>query len=92
VYRESLFDDLPIAHSPAKAAQTPCPRPPLAPPTLPLVMAPTIAELLARLGPTHVAIAARVGLSRPQITNVINGQFGAGRHLVRRVLELAKVA
>ena len=92
VYRESLFDDLPVATVPAKAMPMPHPRPPLAPPTLPLVLAPTIAELLTHLGPTHAAIAARVGLSRPQTTNVINGQFGASRRIVRRVLELVRAA
>jgi hypothetical protein len=56
------------------------------------MMPPTIAELLPRLGPTHAAIAERVGLSRPQITNIINGRFGPGRHLARRVLHLARVA
>jgi len=37
-------------------------------------------------------IAARVGLSRPQATNTIRGRFGVSRSIVRRVLELAKVA
>jgi hypothetical protein len=92
VYRETLFDELPAATPPAKAMPMPHTRPPLRSPTLPLVMAPTIAELLTRLGPTHAAIAERVGLSRPQITNVINGRFGASHHLARKVLELAKAA
>jgi hypothetical protein len=93
-YRECLFDDLPPASAPQRAmaaAATPL-RPPRSPPTLPLLMAPTIAELLPRLGPTHAAIAERVGLSRPQITNVINGRFGPGRDLSRRVLDLARAA
>jgi hypothetical protein len=34
----------------------------------------------------------RVGLSRPQTTNIINGQFGASRRVVRRALELAQAA
>jgi hypothetical protein len=43
-------------------------------------------------GPTHEAIAERVGLSRPQVTNIICGRFGASRPIVRRVLELARAA
>jgi len=31
----------------------------------------------------------RVGLSRPQATNIIGGRFGVSRLVVRRVLELA---
>ena len=37
-------------------------------------------------------IAARVGLSRPQATNIIRGRFGASRSIVRRVLEVARAA
>jgi hypothetical protein len=94
VYRESLFDDLPAASPPTREERVDVRRyrPPLSPPTLPLTMPPTIAELLTGLGPTHVAIAKRVGLSRPQITNVINGRFGPGRHLARRTLELTRAA
>ena len=53
---------------------------------------PTVADLLASLGPTHEAIAERVGLSRPQVTNVIVGRFGVGRLVARRVLELSQAA
>jgi DNA-binding LacI/PurR family transcriptional regulator len=47
---------------------------------------------MLRLDSTHAEIGKAVGLSRPQITNVINGQFGVSRRVVRRVLELAKAA
>ena len=46
----------------------------------------------ARLFPRMRRSAEAVGLSRPQITNVINGRFGASRRVVRRVLELATAA
>jgi hypothetical protein len=94
VQPDGLFEALPEATAPPKPlpSQKPIPRPPLTAPTLPLAMAPTVAELLTRLASTHAAIAERVGLSRPQVTNLINGQFGASRRVVRRVLELAKAA
>jgi hypothetical protein len=38
-------------------------------PSLPLAYPPSIADLLVGLGPTHEAIAERVGLSRPQTTS-----------------------
>jgi hypothetical protein len=94
VDRQSLFDELPSASASAKGrgATKARARPPLPIPTLPLAMAPTVADMLGLLGPTHAAIAQRVGVSRPQVTNIINGRFGAGRDLARRVLELARAA
>jgi hypothetical protein len=62
------------------------------PPSLQMDYPPSIADLLAGLGPTHEAIAERVGLSRPQVTNLICGRFGASRPIVRRVLGLARAA
>jgi hypothetical protein len=62
------------------------------PPSLQMDYPPTVADLLAGLGPTHEAIAERVGLSRPQTTNIICGRFGASRPIVRCVLELARAA
>jgi plasmid maintenance system antidote protein VapI len=52
----------------------------------------TVADMLAGLGLTHDAIAARVGVSRQQVTNVIAGRFGVSRPIARRVLELARAA
>lgn len=53
---------------------------------------PTVADLLAGLGSTRQAAAERIGLSRPQVTNVIVGRFGVSRPIARRVLELARAA
>ncbi len=47
----------------------------IAPLSLPLAYPPSIVDMLAGLGPTHEAIAERVGLSRPQVTNVIVRSF-----------------
>jgi hypothetical protein len=59
---------------------------------LPLDFPPTVIELAASLGPTHQAIAEKLGISRPQVSNIINGQFGSGRWVARRVIELARAA
>jgi len=93
--RVGLFfvDDLPEAKAPQKAKpahRTSRKRDKIAPPSLPLPYAPTVAELLAGLGPTHEAIGERVGLSRPQVSNVIQGRFGVSRPIARRVLELSR--
>src|SRR5487761_1963970 len=53
---------------------------------------PDVVELMAKLGPTHQAIATRLGTSRPQVTNIINRQFGCSHIVARRVLELAMAA
>ncbi len=51
-----------------------------------------VIETMRGLGPTHEAIAGRLGISRPQATNILNRQFRPSRAVVKRVLELAKVA
>lgn len=51
-----------------------------------------VLETMKSLGETHEEIARRLGISRPQATNILNGQFRPGRDVVRRVLELARVA
>jgi hypothetical protein len=92
-YRDSLFDEpLPVLAAPPRPKSAPRKREKIAPPSLPLAYAPSIADLLVALGQTHEAIAERVGLSRPQTTNIICGRFGASRPIVRRVLELALAA
>ncbi|HKI15466.1 MAG TPA: hypothetical protein VKA12_10780 [Roseiarcus sp.] len=85
-YRESLFDEdlLPVLVVPQRPRPAPRKRCKIEPPSLPLAYPPSIADLLADLGPTHEAIAARVGLSRPQTTNIICGRFGVSRPIVRR--------
>lgn len=47
---------------------------------------------LYRIGGTHEAYAHRLGISRPQATNILNGQFGASRAVARRALELMRAA
>ena len=56
---------------------------------LPLERQPDVIDIMARLGLTHEAIAARIGTSRPQATNILNRQFGCSRQVARRVLQLA---
>ena len=87
-YRDSLFDAEPLLllAPPPKLKAPPRNRDKIPPPSLPLAYPPSIADLLAGLGPTHEAIAERVGLSRPQVTNIIVGRFGVGRPIARRVL------
>ena len=51
-----------------------------------------VLETMKGLGETHDKIARRLGISRPQATNILNGQFRPGREVVRRVLELARAA
>jgi hypothetical protein len=51
-----------------------------------------VLETMKGLGETHDEIARRLGISRPQATNILNGQFRPSRDVVRRVLELARAA
>lgn len=62
------------------------------PPSLPLNYPPTVPEVMTRLAATHREIGERLGLSRPQTTNIIQGRFGVSRNVARRVLELARAA
>jgi hypothetical protein len=93
-YRDSLFDaePLPVLAAPPRPKSLPMKRDKIPPPSLQMDYPPSIADLLAGLGPTHEAIAERVGLSRPQVTNLICGRFGASPPIVRRVLGLARAA
>ena len=51
-----------------------------------------VLETMKGLGETHEEIARRLGISRAQTTNILNGQFRPSRDVVRRVLELARAA
>ena len=51
-----------------------------------------VLEAMRGLGQTHEEIGRRLGLSRPQTTIILNGQFRPSRDVVRRVLELARAA
>ncbi len=93
-YRDSLFDGepLPLLATPQRPRPAPRKREKIEPPSLQMDYPPTVAELLLGLGPTHQAAGERVGLSRPQVTNIICGRFGVSRPIARRVLELALAA
>lgn len=93
-YRDSLFDDvpLPMLVAPQRPKAATSKRNKIPPPSLPLAYPPTIADLLAGLGPTHQAAAERVGLSRPQVTNIICGRFGVSRRTAQQVLQFARAA
>ncbi len=93
-YRDSLFDGepLPVLAAPQRPKGPPRPRLKIAPPSLPLDYAPTVADLLAGLAETHRAAGELVGLSRPQATNIINYQFNPSPAVAQRVLELARAA
>ena len=73
IYRDELFSPLPVLAAPVRPKPAPRKRERHELPTLPLSCPPTIADMLAGLGPTHETIAQQVGLSRPQVTNVIVG-------------------
>lgn len=93
--RYGLFnlDDLPAMPPAARVGRSATRvRPKLPAPSLPLEYPPTISDLLPRLGPTDTAIARRIGISRPHVTNVRLGQFNPSRAVVRCVLELARAA
>jgi hypothetical protein len=96
-HQYSLFDDLPPMLAPARQEPHPLPRANneirlAAQGDLPLAYEPDITALMRRLGPTHSDIAAKIGRSRAQVTNIIVGRFGPSRTVVQRVLELTKAA
>jgi hypothetical protein len=92
-FRDSLFaEPLPLLAAPQRPKVPPRRREKLPPLSLPLTYPPSIVEMLVELGPTHEAVAARVGLSRQQVTNVIHGRFGVSRSIAQRVLKLARAA
>ncbi len=90
-----LFDRLPDTGAPQRE-RVPMPRPKIEPaPMLRLFSVVGNVDVLAAmkgLGETHDEIGRRLGLSRPQTTNILNGQFRPSRDVVRRVLELARAA
>jgi len=93
-HRESLFDGLtlPLMAAPARPKAPPRKRERIPPPALLLEYPPSIADILPSLGATHEEIAALMGLSRPQVSNIIVGRFGMSHRYVLRVLELARAA
>jgi hypothetical protein len=94
--RETLFD---LPALPAKEAQTvrpKRPRPPIATKhsgqgELPLGV-PDIADLIRIIPGTDAERATLIGLSRAQVTNIRNRQFGPSRHVARRIVEIAMAA
>lgn len=91
----ALFDQLPAMAAPQRE-RPPVPRPKVEPaPMLRLFALIPNVDVIAAMktfGATHQEIADRLGLSRPQVTNILSGQFGASREIVRRVVELARAA
>jgi hypothetical protein len=95
---QGLLLDVAATSPPAKSLPLPTPRPkrPPSPPTMfslfDIAPGADLIETMKTLGSTHRAIAERIGISRPQVTNIINRQFGPSSSVVRRVLDLAKAA
>lgn len=93
-----MFGPLPDHHAPERAARS-RPRPRLkyevrheGQADLGLNIENIVRLALHRIGGTHETYAARLGISRPQATNIMNGQFGASRTVVRRAIKLMRVA
>ena len=93
-HQYGLFDDLPAIRAPAPLGSRPRQRVIRfsAQHALPLVCEPDVVDLLRSLAPTHSEIAAKIGRSRQQVTNIIVGRFGPSTAVVRRVLELSRAA
>jgi hypothetical protein len=92
-----LFNDLPAAHAPARHVGPSRPQVKRAvcsieQAVLQLDYPPDAVALLRNLAPTHAQIAAKIGRSRQQVTNIIAGRFGPSPEVVRRVLELSRAA
>jgi hypothetical protein len=90
-----LFDWLPDANT-SQRERVPAPRLKIEPAPMLRLFAVVgnvdVLETMKGLGVTHEEIGRRLGLSRAQTTNILNGQFRPGRQVVRRVLELASKA
>jgi hypothetical protein len=92
-----LFNDLPTAHAAARQLRSSRPQVKRAvcfieQAVLQLDCPPDAVALLRNLAPTHAQIAAKIGRSRQQVTNIIACRFGPSPEVVRRVLELSRVA
>jgi hypothetical protein len=92
-----LFNDLPGAHAPARQVGPSRPQVKNAvcsieQADLQLDYPPDAVALMRNLAPTHAQIAAKIGRSRQQVTNIIAGRFGPSQEVVRRVLELSRAA
>ena len=96
IVKENLFDWLPDMHAPERLNAPPRHRDKIAPAPMLRLFAVLgnvdIIEAMRSVGPTHKAIAERIGISRSQATNIINSQFRPSRAVVRRVLEMARAA
>ncbi len=92
----SLFAKLPATEAPNECQREPVERPKIEPAPMLRLFAVVgnidVLETMKGLGATHEEIGRRLGISRAQTTNILNGQFRPSREVVRRVLELAKAA
>ncbi len=92
----TLFSELSDMRAPDRLSAAPRHRDKIAP--VPMLRLFTVVgnvdilDTMRALGPTHEAIAERLGISRPQVTNILNTQFRPSRAVVKRILELAKAA
>lgn len=97
-YPDGLFGSLPDQRAPERAARA-RPRPRLkfnvrheGQIDLGFRIENVVRLALYRVSGTHEAYADSLGISRPQATNILNGQFGASRTVVRRAIELMRAA
>ncbi len=94
VYRDSLFDALPILAAPPRPKLKPVKRHKIEPASLPMNYAPDaidkVNDMRGRM--TCAEIGNLIGLSRQQVNNADVLRFGMSRRVVRRVLELARAA
>lgn len=96
MFRDSLFEALPMMSAPPKASAPSRHRNNIAPAPMQRLLIVIenvdVIETMRGLGPTQKAIAAQLRISRQHVTNILNYKFGASRAVVRRVLELARAA
>ena len=59
---------------------------------LPLVLLPDARDLIKLVGSSDRERAEKLGVSRAQVTNIKNGQFGSSKTIVKKLLELTKLA
>jgi hypothetical protein len=95
---QGVLFDVAETPAPAKSPAMPIQRTKLAPLPTPMLRLFSalpnvdVIDAMKTLGPTHQSIAERLSISRAQVTNILNRQFGPSSGVVQRVLELTKAA